>query len=230
MALEESSSNRIRHRAAGTGRREIHRVVRRRGIELGERRLALFSEAVDVPAAYAGDELAGRHVELANARADHLLQFAHRRRGLDDAHLVAGVLAAADEMHVRVDEARDDGRTLQVDGAAARAERSAASDLDDTPVADADRRDHAVVRIERQKPAVHEVEIARAFALRVVPPRIVLPRRPRRACEQRAARCHRRRALYEPAARQTPLLQIFTWHWRSSLMCQQTASIAVAGA
>src|SRR2546427_5023808 len=168
------------------------------------------------------------------------LQLAYRRRGLDDAHLVAGVLAAADEMHVRVDEARDDGRTLQVDRAAARAERSAASDLDDAPVADGDRRDHAAVRIERQKAAVHEVEVARAFALRIVPPRIVLPRlvlprialprRPRRACEQRAARCHRRSALYEPAARQTPLLQIFTWHWRSSLMCQQTASIAVAGA
>src|SRR2546427_1848634 len=56
------------------------------------------------------------------------LQLAYRRRGLDDAHLVAGVLAAADEMHVRVDEARNDGRALQVDGAAARAERSARSE------------------------------------------------------------------------------------------------------
>src|SRR5439155_9982476 len=53
------------------------------------------------------------------------------------------------------------------------------------------------------------------FALRIMPPRIVLPRRPRRACEQRAARCYRRRTLHEPAARQTPLLRIFTCHWRS---------------
>src|SRR5438477_563107 len=96
----------------------------------------------------------------------------------------------------------------------------AASDLDDAPVADAYRRDHAVVRIERQKAAVDEVEIARAFAFRIVPPRIVLPRRPRCPREQRSARCHRRRGLHEPAARQAPLLQIFTRHWRSSLMCR----------
>src|SRR5207247_11472048 len=163
--------DRVRHRAAGAGRGEIHRVVRRRGVEFGERRQALFRQAVDVPAADAGDELANRHLELANARADHLLQLAYRRRGLDDAHLVAGVLAAADEMHVRVDEARNDGRALQVDGAAARAERSAAPDLDDAAVADADRRDHALVRIERKKPAVDEVEIAPRLDLRALPPR-----------------------------------------------------------
>src|SRR5881396_4203480 len=121
-------------------------MVRRRRIELGERRQALFREAADVPPADTGDELAGRHVELADARADHLLQLAYRRRGLDDAHLVAGVLAAADEVHVRVDEARNDGGALQVDDAAARPERAAAPDLDDAPVADADRRDHAVDR------------------------------------------------------------------------------------
>ena len=220
VVLEESSPKRIRHRATGAGRGEIHRMVRRRRVELGEGRQALFRQAVDVPAANAGDELAGRHVELANARDDHLLQLAHRRRSLDNAYLVTGVLAAADEMHVRVDEAWNDGRALQVDGAAARPERSAASDLDDAPVADAYRRDHAVVRIERQKAAVDEVEIARAFAFRIVPPRIVLPRRPRCPREQRSARCHRRRGLHEPAARQAPLLQIFTRHWRSSLMCR----------
>jgi hypothetical protein len=139
-------------------------VIRRRLVELGERRQAALGEPVQVPAADAGDELARGEGELRDARGDHLLQLGDRAGGLDDAHLVPRVLAAADEVHVRVDESRDHRRAFEIDRARARPEAAAAVERDDAPGADRDRGRDAPARVHGEEAAVHEMKIARVVA------------------------------------------------------------------
>src|SRR5581483_4561079 len=165
---EEARAGAVRDGAARAGGREIDRNARRRGVELGHRGEALLGKAVDVPAADAGDEVdqvrSRLHLQLGNARADHLLELGDRCRRLDDAYLVSWVLAAAQEVHVRVDESRDDARALEVHGAAARAELARVADARDATVADRERGRHAVARVHRQEAAVDQVYVGRGAA------------------------------------------------------------------
>src|SRR6476661_10820374 len=103
LGLEKDDAACVRDRlTATTSLREIHRVPRCSGIELGQGRQSLFGEAVTVPTANASDEVGSGHGS--RPVRYHLLKLRDRGRGLNDPHFVTRIDSAADEMHVRVDE------------------------------------------------------------------------------------------------------------------------------
>jgi hypothetical protein len=77
---------------------------------------------------------------------------------------VAGVLAAAQEMHVRVDEPRDHRRALEVQRPAAGTELGRMADARDAAVTDGERRRDAVAAVHRQEAAIDEIHIGRLAA------------------------------------------------------------------
>ncbi len=114
---EERAASRVGRGRTGEAQEDQHRVVGRRGVELGERRQALLGELRRVPSAHRGDELSGR--DALRARLDRRLHLGDRRRRFER-RVIAGADPEQDDVVVVVDEAGHDGPAAQIDLARAR--------------------------------------------------------------------------------------------------------------
>ena len=162
LAGEERLAARVRRRRAGERQEHDDGMVRRGGVELGQRRQALLRELRRVPPAHRGDELAGRHG--LRARLQRGLHVGDGRRGFEP-RVVTRPDAEQDDVVVVVDQAGNGGPAAQVDRLRARAQPAAAlADGDERAVLDRHFRDDRVARVHGDDLAVHQPEIARAGA------------------------------------------------------------------
>src|SRR5262245_16721450 len=110
----------------------------RRGIvQFRLRRAPHFGKLRVVPAADAGDEFAWRH-GLRAAR-DGLLKLGNRKRALNAARFVTGIDPGARVVHVRIEEAWNDGSSAQIDRLRARRKRHRLTDLQNASILYGDR-------------------------------------------------------------------------------------------
>jgi len=94
-----------------------HRPVRHGIVQLLQRGMTMLCPLVRMPPAHGRDPLSLRYV--LPARGERLLDFTGRPRVLQD-RVISGPVGQADDVHVRLDEAGDDGAAVEVDDAGAR--------------------------------------------------------------------------------------------------------------
>src|SRR5262249_56542288 len=103
---------------------------------------AACGQAVAISTVGTGNEFTRRH-RLSPFR-DHLLELRNGAGNLDDAYFVSRVEAAANEVHMGVDEARNHRRSPQVDRLRTRPDRVGITpEFGDAAIADRDRRNDA---------------------------------------------------------------------------------------